>query len=376
MISSNNKKQLQEQIARLTNEIEELRLEREESKKNVLHFMQEADTARQELKKAYKIMEGLDLHQGYLSPPPESEDIIKTPLPSSTLSKLVSKLSLLDQDKLLALLELVEETDNMPSLSQLNSAHVSLQEELEQLQEEYHATRGALQIENERAEIIEKRWKESESALEQAESTIQSLTKQLIHVRQQQQECNDNNNKASESTDIKLSQQDLCRSRQDLAITVKRYHDCKVKLEETQYTLKHWQTKYDEMNAKHVRLCGSPDHSFVINFFFEQTCLESKRLDELNQAKIRENHLKTINKTLRDEVRKISKVQEDLVNIEYLRNVIIKFLERKSTRVSAMLILCNTSSDIYLNRLYFLGPIDSYSDNTFEMHTRRSNSTC
>lgn len=111
-----------------------------------------------------------------------------------------------------------------------------------------------------------------------------------------------------------------------------------------------------------------------LTFFFEQTCLESKRLDELNQAKIRENHLKTINKTLRDEVRKISKVQEDLVNIEYLRNVIIKFLERKSTRVSAMLILCNTS-DIYLNRLYFLGPIDSYSDNTFEMHTRRSNST-
>ncbi|EPB90924.1 hypothetical protein HMPREF1544_02178 [Mucor circinelloides 1006PhL] len=320
MISSNNKKQLQEQIARLTNEIEELRLEREESKKNVLHFMQEADTARQELKKAYKIMEGLDLHQGYLSPPPESEDIIKTPLPSSTLSKLVSKLSLLDQDKLLALLELVEETDNMPSLSQLKSAHVSLQEELEQLQEEYHATRGALQIENERAEIIEKRWKESESALEQAESTIQSLTKELNRVRQQQQECNDNNNKASESTDIKLSQQDLCRSRQDLAITVKHYHDCKVKLEETQHTLKHWQTKYDEMNAKH-------------------TCLESKRLDELNQAKIRENHLKTINKTLRDEVRKISKVQEDLVNIEYLRNVIIKFLERKSTRAQLIPIL-------------------------------------
>ncbi|KAF1796533.1 hypothetical protein V8B55DRAFT_1028052 [Mucor lusitanicus] len=321
MISSNNKKQLQEQVARLTNEIEELRLEREESKKNVLHFMQEADTARQELKKAYKIMEGLNLQQGYLSPPPESEDMDAPPPSSSSslLLKLVSKLSLLDQDKLLALLELVDETDNIPSFSQLKSAQVSLQEELEQLQDEYHATRGALQIENERADIIEKRWKESESALEQAESTIQSLTTELGHLRQQQQECRDNNNKAIESTDIKLSQ-DLCTSRQDLAITVKHYHDCKVKLEETELSLKHWQTKYDEMNAKHMGLV-------------------SKQSDELNQAKIRENHLKTINKTLRDEVRKINKVQEDLVNIEYLRNVIIKFLERKSTRAQLIPIL-------------------------------------
>lgn len=324
MISSNNKKQLQEQVARLTNEIEELRLEREESKKNVLHFMQEADTTRQELKKAYKIMEGFNLQQGYLSPPPESEDMdapLSSPSSSSLLLKLVSKLSHLDQDKLLALLELVDETtDNIPSLSQLKSAQVSLQEQLEQLHDEYHATRGALQIENERADIIEKRWKESESALEQAESTIQSLTAELSHLRQQQ-ECStsDNNNKAIESTDIKLSQ-DLCRSRQDLEITVKRYHDCKVKLEETELSLKHWQTKHDEMNAK-------------------QTFLVSKQSDELNQAKIRENYLKTINKTLRDEVRKINKVQEDLVNIEYLRNVIIKFLERKSTRAQLIPIL-------------------------------------
>lgn len=62
--------------------------------------------------------------------------------------------------------------------------------------------------------------------------------------------------------------------------------------------------------------------------------LESKQLEELNQVKIRENYLKTINKTLRDEIRKINRVEEELINIEYLRNVIIKFLERKSTRVS------------------------------------------
>jgi chromosome segregation ATPase len=265
MTISNNKKVLQEQVARLTNEIEELRLEREESKKNVLHFMQEADSTRQELKKAQEIIEEFtttDHHlQGYLSPPPESiesedDEDIKEP---SKLSILLSKLSQMDQEKISNLFQLVETDNNAiqdlhnvkQSFSQLKSAHVSLKEELNQLQEEYHATRGALQIENERAEIIEKRWKESESSLEHAESTIQSLNKELSHFRQQQQECN---KKVNETTDIKLIQEDLCRSKQDLAITVQNYHDCKVKLEETEQTLKHWQTKYDEIDTKNVKI--------------------------------------------------------------------------------------------------------------------------
>jgi hypothetical protein len=33
-------------------------------------------------------------------------------------------------------------------------------------------------------------------------------------------------------------------------------------------------------------------------------------------------------------MRKIKKAQEEIINIEYLRNVIIKFLERKNTQVS------------------------------------------
>lgn len=262
MTISNNKKALQEQVGRLTNEIEELRLEREESKKNVLHFMQEADSTRQELKKAQEIIEEFTTTdhylQGYSSPPPESiesedDEDIKEP---SKVSILLSKLSLMDQDKISNLFQLVETGNNViqdlhdakQSLSQLKSAHVSLKEELDQLQEEYHATRGALQIENERAEVIEKRWKESESSLEHAESTIQSLNRELSNFRQQQ-ECS---NKISEATDIKLSQ-DLCRSKQDLAITVQNYHDCKVKLEETEQTLKHWQKKYDEINTKNVK---------------------------------------------------------------------------------------------------------------------------
>jgi nicotinate-nucleotide pyrophosphorylase len=62
--------------------------------------------------------------------------------------------------------------------------------------------------------------------------------------------------------------------------------------------------------------------------------LENKRTELDGAAKIKENHLRTINKTLRDEIRKINKVQEEIINIEYLRNVIIKFLEKRNTRVS------------------------------------------
>lgn len=61
--------------------------------------------------------------------------------------------------------------------------------------------------------------------------------------------------------------------------------------------------------------------------------MENKQT-ELDASKMRENHLRTINKTLRDEVRKVNKVQEETVNIEYLRNVMIKFLEKRNTRVS------------------------------------------
>lgn len=60
--------------------------------------------------------------------------------------------------------------------------------------------------------------------------------------------------------------------------------------------------------------------------------MENKQI-EIDAAKMRENHLKTIIKTLRDEIRKLHKVEDDIINIEYLRNVIIKFLEKRNTRV-------------------------------------------
>jgi hypothetical protein len=65
--------------------------------------------------------------------------------------------------------------------------------------------------------------------------------------------------------------------------------------------------------------------------------LEKNQETQIEASKIRENHLRTINKTLRDEMRKVSKVQQEVVNMEYLKNVIIKFLEKRHTRVKSIL---------------------------------------
>lgn len=67
--------------------------------------------------------------------------------------------------------------------------------------------------------------------------------------------------------------------------------------------------------------------------------MESKQFEMEAATKIREQHLRTANKTLREEIRRINKVEEEIINIEYLRNVIIKFLERRNTRAQLVPIL-------------------------------------
>lgn len=177
---SNNKKILQAQVSRLNNEIEELRLEREESKKNVLHFMQEADATRQELKKAQQYIDEFSP----CSPPSQPE--------RPKLSLLLSRLSVLDETSIERLFQWLDVPfdDIMTQLETTREQNLQMTEELDQLRVEYQVTKSTLLVENERAEIIEKRWKESESALEQAESTIQILHKDLNYFRQQEQECN------------------------------------------------------------------------------------------------------------------------------------------------------------------------------------------
>ncbi|KAI8095102.1 uncharacterized protein B0P05DRAFT_524699 [Gilbertella persicaria] len=275
MVPSNNKKILQQQVIRLTNEIEELRLEREESKKNVVFFIQEADLLRQEL---------LALQQ-----------LSNT---SPKLSSLLPRLNSLDEEKL-NLIFIMLENPNMPhELAKLQSDHVSLEIELNQTRNEYHATRAALLIENERADIIEKRWKEAENSLEEAESTIQSLN-QLIAVRNETMGMTTSKNHALLCNESKGENQKL-----------------QVKLGQLEQSVLHWQEKCEKMNRENVALN-----------------------EEKTRAKLKEHHLKTNNKTLQEEIRKLSKTEQDWVNIEYLRNVILKFLERKNTRAQLVPIL-------------------------------------
>lgn len=262
-----NKKQLQEQVHRLTNEIEELRLEREESKKNVLHFMQESDSIRQELKRAQEIIEELSLKEeekGYNSPPPESDNDdddhahSSNPTKKKKVSLLFSKLSLLEEDQISTLLQLVEggnSIDNLKNeldqtrgeLSQAKSDNTLLKEELDQLNEEYQATRGALQVENDRAEIMETRWKESENNLEQAEYTIQSLKKEL----EKRLEWITTNNTQPPSDNN--SSVELCKVKEDLDLAVDNYNQCKLNLQQAQSELKQYEQNNTELKSKNVK---------------------------------------------------------------------------------------------------------------------------
>jgi chromosome segregation ATPase len=252
---SNNKKILQEQVVKLNNEIEELQLEREESKKNVLHFMQEADSARQELKKTQELIDELTSTSHLASPPPEKNEEVST---KPKISDLLSRLSLLDETKLSRLFELLHQ--DTPCLEeQLNQAQLDLnrqksenallQDELDQIKQEYQATRGALTIENERAEIIEKRWKESEYHLEQAESTIQ----QLSQFRQQHQECG--GQQPAAAMDHHLADE-LCKLKENYSITVQQFNTLQSRLEEKEDSCKLWQTRHTELLKQCVSIYG------------------------------------------------------------------------------------------------------------------------
>lgn len=234
---SNNKKVLQEQVGRLNNEIEELRLEREESKKNVLHFMQEADASRQELKKAQDLID--ELTCPCPSPPPELE--------RPKLSLLLSKLSVLDESKIKRLFELLEGPSLDLTLEQLKEQtqlNVSITEELDQLKVEYQVTKSTLKVENERAEIIEKRWKESESSLEQAETTIQALNQDLDYFRQQ--EWNHNQKPDNSLSDILCTLENKHREVGEQLILAN------ASLEEKTVAMAAWQEKHGALFEKYV----------------------------------------------------------------------------------------------------------------------------
>ncbi|KAI8142382.1 hypothetical protein BJV82DRAFT_614714 [Fennellomyces sp. T-0311] len=348
-------KKLQDQVQRLSNELEELRLECEESKKNVVHFMQEADLARQELEKAQgKIAQ---LTQQMASQNGEQGGLVTatSDTPDNGITRLVVKLQQLNDRSVVDRLWNELDGDNTQK-QQLESVTQHLQEAIERIQavekdkqkleedlevarSDENAARQARDIEHERAETLEKRWQTSESDLEQAEMRIQSLERDLDALRQKEWVAKAPSSQLVEKTELDAKCRELHDVQTQFEAAQGRCQDLQKKLEKESSELANYREKQSRI---------------------EEKLAECKELENqqhaLEQAKIRESHLKTINKTLRDEIRKVSSRNDMEVNMEYLKNVIIKFLEKKQTRaqlipVLSTLLQCSREEQLRLNKL-------------------------
>ncbi|KAI9271477.1 hypothetical protein BDA99DRAFT_533966 [Phascolomyces articulosus] len=408
----NNKKQnqgkqkLQDQVQRLNNELEELQLEREESKKNVLHFMQEADQARQDLAKAQALIAQLSQQAASVAALPISPPLPLTTTENGTgglvtahdeitnkVSRLLVKLQqlndpavldqlwdqldndhqqqqkdkqqkeeqerkeLLQQQKVKQELEWQQylsrqqeqETKIESLMIQLDEAHqridaldldkYKLIEELSIAKNDQETTRQARDIEHERAETLEKRWQGSENELEQAETKIQSLERELESMRQKQWVSKAPSSQFVEKSEFDAKCKELDGLGSKFSAIQEQYNNEQDRLEQQSNELKDCRKKHADLEEKLIKY----------------KTLENQQ-HALEQAKIRENHLKTINKTLRDEIRKVSSRNNMEINMEYLKNVIIKFLEKKQTRaqlipVIATLLQCSREEQLRLNKL-------------------------
>ncbi|KAG0170088.1 hypothetical protein DFQ28_002509 [Apophysomyces sp. BC1034] len=309
----NKKQKLQEQIARLQNEIEELQLEREESKKNVLHFMEEAESARQALQKTQHVLDELTHIQGQND---ERRVIIAglavklCALPPDHVDRLLSDQKDEQVDRLTT--QLNEAVDQAASLQVERD---NLCKELDQQRQEHEATRRALQVEQDRAEVLEKRWEDSESGLEQAESRVQSLEREVERWREKSYGVSS----PTTTTLAAAVVNDDSAKLQELEDRYRsRFADLEIKLNAGEKDRAALQEKHDQLEAELTEY---------------QTFHDQQK--ELEQARIRENHINGINKTLREELRKSQQNQDDVINMQYLKNVILKFLERKQTRTNA-----------------------------------------
>ncbi|ORY91913.1 hypothetical protein BCR43DRAFT_497485 [Syncephalastrum racemosum] len=268
---------LQEEIARLGNENEELKLEREESKKNVIHFMQEADVARQELRKAQALIAELTGSEG---PNVENE----------TAAGLVTSLGVL----------------------QACDASTNTEE------------REALQV-------LEDRWRESESQLEQAEARIQSLDRELQQFRQKSWE----NRAPVIKAELDIKSRELEKVLADQARERASY---KTQLEQSAISAQEWHEKHDRLQEIMSKYVALED--------------QHKALEE---AHVREGHLKAINKALREEIRKATSHEEKEINLAYLRNVVIMFFEKKQMQaqlipVLSTLLQCSSEEQTRLSK--------------------------
>ncbi|KAI9311939.1 hypothetical protein BX666DRAFT_1991070 [Dichotomocladium elegans] len=335
----NKHSNLRDQVQRLHNELEELRLEREASKNNVLHFMQEADHARKELQWAQATIAQLSQQLygpsgGLVSPTTD-----KTARLIARLHTIAENDPLLDQ-----LFALLEDDNNAlqkkqehahspePGAEEEDSARLEAEKQVAVLKdalEQVRAERDGLASER---ELLERRWQASEGDLEQAELTIQRLQSELETLRQQHWSAKAPIQKVEWEKKVHETEA-KCRTLQEKNDAVL------AQLAHVSDDLAVWRTKHDVLLEKVVRYKQLEDQQRAID-----------------QGKIRENHLKTVNKALRDELRKASSRENIQVNIEYLRNVIIKFLEKKQTRaqlipVLATLLQCSQDEQQRLNKL-------------------------
>ncbi|KAI8980841.1 hypothetical protein BDB01DRAFT_188035 [Pilobolus umbonatus] len=342
-IAAYSKKHMQEQVTRLTNEIEELQLEKEENRRNVIHFMQDADKSRRELKKAQELIEEITARQvGFISPPPEEQEEQEEPKNGANIKKvstLMSRFVLLDEQKIDSLFRLLEDDEDIEHLTeQLDRANatimqcksdiLSLSEELEQKNKEKDAIRLALGIENERADTIERRWRENEYELEKSESLIQSLTKEVEKLRLLQLTPIQPQPSNKEKEEIQSLKQQLSSLQEKYTLSENSIQQLQFTTEQLQSSLHQSETTSAEIKGK---------YECVVKQLNKQ---ENQEI-QLEQARMREGQLKIISKTLRDELRKAARPHVEPLNLEYLRNVVLKFIENKETRADMIPILCN-----------------------------------
>ncbi|KAI9013761.1 hypothetical protein CLU79DRAFT_722006 [Phycomyces nitens] len=359
---SYSKQKLQEELARLGNEIEELRMEREESKKNVLHFMQEADTARQDLQQARKqivILSSKQTQDPSVDLPSQSIDEslhkqsqeeqivqLETLLTRATNSLVehekTAELHSRDTENIAQLTDQVKQlTDQLKdcqnTLNRLSDSQLLIQEELDQAIDENRVLRQTLKVEHERGERLENHWKTSENALEQAEIKVELLNKELEGLRKQTWESKVAQPDTSKIETLERLQKTLQQKYQD---NLEKYSTLEQNLENEVKSHAHLKTQYeDKLKLLTLRQAREDEHN-----------------EMLDQSKVREQHLRTINKTLRDEIRKISRNRREVVNVEYLRNVILTFLEKKQTRhqlvpVLSTLLQCSNVDQAHLYSL-------------------------
>ncbi|KAI7901273.1 uncharacterized protein BX663DRAFT_515474 [Cokeromyces recurvatus] len=291
---------LHEQTRRLMNEIEELRLEREESKKNVLHFIREADLIRQELERAQALIQQLTFYKNRYD---------------DKQFMLFSKLSQLGDTKIKQLFDLLEDNNNEKkknndflareemTLSSNSNNRVALKKKRESLKT----------ITKNICCYCKKEFKKDTSLLSPPPPPPPP------QQQQQQQQGNVTHH---------LTIEELCTFNHSESLSA---------------------TKPDEQHKLIKKEDWQHDNKIKMQ--------QNRKLDLLEQAKDRENNLKTINKMLREEIRKLNKTRVDTtINVEYLRNVIIKFLERQNTRAQLVPILstllkCSTEDQTRLSRL-------------------------